>query len=237
MSCSERVYAEDEYIPLSALQHYIFCPRQCGLIHLEQTWGENRLTAEGELLHQRVHQEGVASRGGVLSERSVRLSSAGHGICGIADSVEYIAAKESEKPFAVQLGRVSGWWRVYPVEYKHGRKKADMSDAVQLCAQAFCLESMHEVQIADGAIFYGKSQSRVPVEFTAALRNETARVIREVRALFADKLLPPAEYGAKCRNCSLSESCMPEIISSPKASTYVAGCLAEIREENSGATP
>lgn len=131
------------YIPLSALQHYLYCPRQCALIHLERLWAESRHTAEGRLLHERADKSSVEHRRGVRTVTAMPLSHGGLGITGIADAVEFHAGDAGEQP--------------YPVEYKRGRPKAHRADEVQLCAQALCLERMLGVLVPEGTLYYGKT--------------------------------------------------------------------------------
>ncbi len=185
-------YSESDYLPLSALQHYLFCPRQCALIHINQQWVENRLTAEGRLLHQRVDREEHEIRDGVRIEYAVPICSRQLGLSGKADVVEF----HQGRPF--------------PVEYKRGRPKPDACDLVQLCAQALCLEEMMAVEIADGAIFYGQPRRRLAVSFDPELRGKTRAAAASVHELIDSGRVPPPEYESrKCRNCSMLEICMP----------------------------
>jgi len=154
------VYDIEDLIQLSALQNMVFCSRQCALIHIEQVWSENRLTAEGRLMHERTHEEGGESRGNVRIERAVMLRSLRLGLVGMADVVEFHRLED-------------GRWQPFPVEYKHGKPKVDDCDKVQLCAQAICLEEMLNVEIPGGALFYGKTRRRLDVAFDSDLRQET----------------------------------------------------------------
>ena len=184
---------EDELVPISALQHMLYCPRQCALIHSEQQWAENRFTAEGRILHERVDTGVRERRGDVTTARSVPLRSLRLGVTGIADVVEIHAA---EGP--------------YPVEYKRGRPKAHRADDVQLCAQAMCLEEMLGVSVPEGALFYGRNRRRKVVAFDAALRELTERVAAETQRMLLDGETPPPEYEArKCNACSLKNVCQP----------------------------
>lgn len=182
--------------PLSALQHYMYCPRQCALIHVEKAWSENRYTAEGRLLHLRADSDSSGRRGGVAEDRSVPLRSNALGLYGIADVVERRPGPDGhEYP--------------YPVEYKRGSPKIEDWDRVQLCAQAMCLEEMLGTQVPEGAIFYGKPRRRERVVFDDSLRRQVEHVCSAVHDLVRHGLLPEAEYGAKCRHCSLKDICMP----------------------------
>jgi CRISPR-associated exonuclease Cas4 len=190
------MYIEADLIQLSALQHYLFCPRQCALIHVEQIWVESGLTAEGRLLHERVDKGGTEKRRDVkrvfgLPIRCLRL-----GLVGKADVVEF-HRKEG------------GLWQPYPVEHKRGRRKKDDWDRVQLCAQALCLEEMLDVSVPEGALFYGKEQRREVVEIGDALRRETEEVTAAVHRMLDSGNTPAPEYSPKCDSCSLKDVCLP----------------------------
>ena len=149
LSVGEGLFAEDDLIMVSALQHYLFCPRQCALIHLEQQWLENRLTAEGRILHERVHTSGRESRRTLRVEYDVPIRSLRFGLVGFADVVEFHRQED-------------GSWQPLPVEYTRGRPKRDDSDRVQLCAQALCLEEMLGCTVPQGALYYGEKRRRPP---------------------------------------------------------------------------
>jgi CRISPR-associated exonuclease Cas4 len=193
------MFSEDDLLPVSALQHYLFCERQCALIHIEQAWAENRLTAEGRIMHEKVHDEGAESRGSVRTERGVALRSLALGLIGKADVVEFHKAAE-------------GQWLPFPVEHKRGRPKIEDWDRVQLCAQAMCLEEMLNVDIRRGAIFYGTPRRREVVEFDQDLRAKTADAANSVRKLLAEGITPAPEYRKRCDNCSMAGLCLPKII-------------------------
>ena len=199
------MYAEEDYIQLSALQHYLFCPRQCALAYMELTWEENELTALGRILHNKVHQDVSEKRNDIIITRGLRLSSARLGLSGQADVVEFHRTKEG----GIKLTGRSGNWRVFPVEYKRGRPKRDYSDQVQLCAQAMCLEEMLGTTITEGALFYGKNRRRQSVVFDENLRRLTEETSVKVHRLIASKKIPPAEESKKCLNCSLKDICLP----------------------------
>ncbi len=186
-------------IPLSALQHYLYCPRQCALIHIERIWAENRHTAEGRLLHERTDRPATEKRKGVRTVTAMPLASEALGLGGIADVVEFHAEKHGERP--------------YPVEYKRGRPKTHRADEVQLCAQALCLEEMLACAIEEGALYYGQTRRRKPVAFDAELRALTLQTIDAVRALFDSGQTPAARYEARrCDACSLLEPCQPRLL-------------------------
>lgn len=196
-----------DYLPLSGIQHYAFCPRQWALIHLEQMWDENILTFQGRELHERVDDSGFSeTRGDLVVTRSVPMSSTLLQLYGVADIVEF-----HRSDAGIQLEGRDGLWMPYPVEYKLGRPKVDHCDRVQLCAQAICLEEAYGIEITEGAIFYGRIRRRETVTFHAELRQETHRVAAEMRSLFAQGVTPKAKYTRACENCSLYEHCMPRL--------------------------
>lgn len=188
-----------EPIPLSALQHYQYCPRQCALIHIERLWTENRYTAEGRLLHDKADQPAAEKRKGVRTVTAMQLANEALGIAGVADVVEFHGEA------------------AYPVEYKRGRPKAHQADEIQLCAQALCLEEMLGQRIAEGALFYGQTRRRKAVAFDPALRALTQQVISDTRALIDSGNTPTAEYNAKrCDACSLIDDCQPKLLGRPR---------------------
>lgn len=186
-------FSDSDLLPLSALQHYIYCPRQCALIHLEQQWTENRFTAEGRAQHDRVDRPEHETRDGIRYEYAVLLRSLRLGLIGKADVVEFHDDK------------------VFPVEHKRGRPKPTHCDLVQLCAQALCLEEILGVKIPDGAVFYGQPRRRQAVAFTPPLRSETEQAAAALHEMLRSGKTPPAEYDKKkCDACSLLETCMPK---------------------------
>jgi CRISPR-associated exonuclease Cas4 len=191
----------DETIALSALQHYLFCPRQCALIHVEQIWSENIYTAEGRVLHEQADKPHAESRRGVRTVTAMPLSNDELGIAGVADVVEFHRLEEERAE------------RVYPVEYKRGKPKAHRADDVQLCAQALCLEFMLKQSIAEGALYHGKTRRRRVVRIDAELRALTIDTIEAVRALVRDGRTPNASYEAhRCDSCSLIDDCRPQML-------------------------
>ena len=193
--------AEDALIPLSALQHHLFCPRQCALIHLEQLWAEDAATAEGRLLHERVDAGSAESRPAMRTTRGLALRSLALGVAGKADAVEF-------------RGRAGA---PYPVEYKRGKPKAHRADEVQLCAQAICLEEMFGVVVPEGALFYGEPRRRTAVAFDPALRALTAEVAAATRATLSGGLTPAPKRMPACRRCSLETLCQPARLERPPA--------------------
>jgi CRISPR-associated exonuclease Cas4 len=214
-------YDEDDLLPLSGLQHLLFCERQWGLIHIEQQWAENRLTAEGRVLHERAHEGGGETRPGIRIARGVRLRSLRLGLSGQADVVEF-----HRSGTGVALPDAEGQWRPFPVEYKRGKPKRDAYDEVQLCAQAFCLEEMFGGEVRGGALYYGEPRRRTEVPFTEELRALTEALTRRMHELYAAGRTPSALYEPKCDSCSLIAICMPRVLAKPPA---VARYLAQAR--------
>lgn len=204
-------FSEDDLLPLSALQHLLFCERQCALIHIEQAWVENRYTAEGRILHDRVDTGGSESRGDVRLAFSVPLRSLRLGLVGKADVVEF----HREQSPAGQTSSSAGW-RPFPVEYKRGRPKKAAWDKVQVCAQALCLEEMLAVDVPQGALFYGKTRRRLNVIFDAALRSKTEETAQHLHELVRSGRTPPPVYRSACDHCSFVESCLPNTLSGRK---------------------
>ena len=191
------MYPESELIPLSALQHFMFCPRQCALIHLEQIWEENRFTAEGRLQHQRVDAGGSEKRRDIRQAFGLPIRSLRLGISGKADVVEFHRGEDRS-------------WCPYPVEHKRGRRKEEDWDRVQLCAQALCLEEMLSIPVPEGALYYEKERRREVVLLEEGLRQRTEELARSVHELMAEERTPPPIYMPKCDACSLVSRCLPK---------------------------
>jgi len=192
-------YFEDNLISISALQHMLYCPRQCALIHIEQHWTENQFTAEGRILHERVDSGKSESRPAVRVERSIAIRSLRIGIAGFADVVEIHADGT-----------------LYPIEYKLRRPKSHRAAEVQLCAQALCLEEMLNTHVSEGALFYSRNRRRDLVTFDEQLRNLTEQVASDTRRMIETKLTPPPQYEShKCDACSLHDYCQPRAAPAP----------------------
>lgn len=215
-------YSEDDLIPLSALQHLLFCERQCALIHVEQMWNENLFTAEGRIMHERVDEASRESRGDVRIEYGLPLRSLRLGLIGKADVVEFhLNAEDSQ-------GAETGRWQPFPVEYKRGKPKSDNCDKVQLCAQALCLEEMLDVEVPCGTLFYGKTRRRRDVDFDHALRQETESAAMRLHRLIESGLTPSPVYTAKCKNCSFFDVCLPKTIEKRHSvKHYLSGAMRE----------
>ena len=204
------------FIPLSALQHMLYCPRQCALIHVEQAWAENRFTAEGRVLHEATAEIGHEQRRGVRVVTAMPLVSRRLGVSGIADLVEMHKGAD-------------GAWRPFPVEYKRGKPKAHRADEVQLCAQGMALEEMFGVELTEGALFYGEPRRRAVVSLDADLRELTATTASACRSMIAGGFTPAAVFAKrKCGACSLVDLCQPKRLARPlPASVWLARLIAE----------
>jgi len=203
-------FPEDELLPLSALQHLLFCPRQCALIHIEQVWEENLFTTEGKHLHEKADEGETESRGPVRIARGLMLSSLTLGLSGKADVVEFHRVGEQEDwAHAIVLPGTAGHWRPYPVEYKRGRPKPGRCDVVQLGAQAVCLEEMLSVRIESGALFYHQPRRRQEVPIDSELRALVADTARRLHELIDAGETPAATPDARCKLCSLAALCLP----------------------------
>lgn len=183
-----------DLLPISALQHLLYCKRQCALIHVEQVWAENRFTAEGNVMHEKAHDGPDETKAGVRIVRGLDVKSEVLGLSGQCDVVEFAADGS-----------------VLPVEYKRGKPKAHRADEVQLCAQALCLEEMLGAVIPEGRLFYGQTRRRADVTFDAELRALTKEAAQRLQELIVMRETPPAVYEErKCDACSLIELCMPQ---------------------------
>lgn len=204
---------EQRSLPISALQHILFCPRQCALIHLEQEWKENKFTAEGRVLHERAHDGADESRPGIRITRGLPIRSAALALHGVCDIVEF--HKDGT---------------IIPVEYKRGKPKTHRADEVQLCAQALCIEETMNATIPFGYLYYGQPRRRTQVPFDIELRNLVHTIASQLRHMIASQILPPAIYDKKkCPTCSLADICQPKAASS--ASAWLAENLKSSLEE------
>lgn len=220
------MYAEDEMLMLSGIQHFMFCPRQWALIHIDQQWEENRLTMEGNLLHTNVDNPSYRQKNGTtITLRSVSIASKRLGLYGVTDAVELLPLAEGEK--GIQHKAYPGWWKPFPVEYKRGKPKRTFIDEVQLAAQVMCLEEMYGIQIEYGALYYGETRHREVISINQTLREQTIECAREMHRVFQTGIIPKAEKGIHCRNCSLVDICMPDIENCSKVSTYLKKNLYE----------
>jgi CRISPR-associated exonuclease Cas4 len=209
----ERDWQDHELVPISALEHYSYCPRQAALIYLEAVWDENLYTLRGRFVHEQADEPGEECREGVHVERSLPLWSRRFGLVGRADIVEF----HGPTP--------------YPVDYKHGPRRQKEHDDLQLCAQAVCLEEMTGEPVPRGAIFHASSQHRREVVFDDGLRRRLQEAVARLRDLLQQTALPEAPNDARCRNCSLHSSCLPQAVAEPKRVARFLSTLWLVEEE------
>lgn len=208
---------DTQIIMLSALQHYAYCPRQFALIHVEQAWSDNRFTAEGNILHERVDSGAAEQRKGTRYERSVMLKSQRYGLTGKMDLLEI----EQSDPL-----------KYLPVEYKRGKPKIEDWDRVQVCAQALCIEEMRETNVTEGAIWYWEVRRRENVQIDEALRATTMAAIEAAHAILASgKTPPPTDKAKRCRACSLVDLCEPDLFRRDHSNAYVEEIFSGIDKE------
>ncbi|MCK9485485.1 MAG: CRISPR-associated protein Cas4 [Dehalococcoidia bacterium] len=182
-------------VPISAIEHFSYCPRQCALIHVEQTYEENQFTIRGRIAHERVDSGEQRSTRGVREVRALSLWSDRYGLVGKADLVEF----RDGRPF--------------PVEYKVGRRRG-VHAALQLCAQAICLEEMFGGSVEAGALYFRAERQRYHVPIDAPLRQQTLEIVEAVRQQVARRTVPEAPNDQRCRHCSLINACLPSLVAS-----------------------
>ncbi|MCU0718101.1 MAG: CRISPR-associated protein Cas4, partial [Pirellula sp.] len=232
------MFTPEELLPISALQHLVYCPRQCALIHVERVWSENELTAEGQVLHKRTNEGRSESLDGKRIVRSMDLVSYRLGLAGKSDVVEFIpraGLRPKDANRIISDIRSSGGegWKVTPIEYKRGGPKTGAKwgdcDRVQLCAQALCLEEMLGVSIEFGQLFYGEKKRKLEVAFDQDLRTKTEDLCTELRLTLYRTSLPRPVNDKRCDRCSLKQQCMPEqTFGINRASTWIARKLASL---------
>lgn len=211
------MYAEENYLMLSGIQHYAFCRRQWALIHIEQQWAENYRTTAGELMHKKAHDEAsFEKRGNLLIVRGLRIASHELGLSGQCDVVEF-----HQDDDGISLYGYDGKWIPVPVEYKHGSPKENHADELQLCAQAICLEEMLLTAIPDGYLYYGENRRRTHVDFTEELRQKVRKTSDEMHDLFQKGYTPKVRYSKQCKACSLVDLCMPKIQKAENVREYI----------------
>ena len=214
-------YSEEEYLPLSGLQHFAFCRRQWALIHIEQLWADNFHTADGTLFHERAHdKDRFESRGDLLITRGMRVFSATLGVSGACDVLEFRRTADG-----VRLAGREGLWTPFPVEYKRGQPPDGDWDALQLCGQAMCLEEMLCCEIPRGALYYGEPRRRTEVDFIPELRQEVRALVEEMHALYARGSTPKVKPTKGCNACSLKELCLPKLMRNKSVSAYLRGAM------------
>lgn len=215
---------DDDYLAVSGIQHFAFCPRQWALIHIENQWHDNVLTVEGQHVHERVDDiQFDETRGDLRIVRSMPIVSHRLRIRGIADMVELRRVAQSSATSAALRGR-AGYWTVSPIEYKRGRSKPDDRDVVQLCAQALCLEEMMGVAVTGGAMYYAQTHRRESVDLGDDVRERVEALVRSMRSYYEQAATPAAVLKSHCKQCSLLDICQPKLSSkgARSAADYVS---------------
>ena len=217
------IYAEEDFLQLSGLQHFAFCRRQWALIHVENQWAENYRTIDGAILHEHAHDATFReSRGDRIITRGVSVCSGELGVSGQCDVVEYHLGNSG-----IPLPGKSGLWQPYPVEYKRGRPREDTGDALQLCGQAMCLEGMLCCDIPEGALYYGEIRRRVAVAFTPELRCRVRENLEEMHRLYSRGYTPKVKPTKACNACSMKELCLPKLMKNCSVSAYLRNAMEE----------
>ncbi len=217
------MYADDDRLLLSGIQHYSFCPRQWALIHLERLWADNVHTVKGELMHARAHDETLRERrGDSIVVRGLSVASSHLGVYGVCDVVEFRKSKEGHP-----LHGEDGLWSPTPVEYKKGSAKAIDADRLQLCAQAMCLEEMLGCDVPVGFLYYGATRARELVQLDDGLRRRVEDLLSEMHDLFGRKHVPKARRKRHCAACSLVDMCMPVGAAQGSVKEYIASAMTE----------
>lgn len=218
MQCSE-----DDYLQLSGIQHYAFCPRQWALIHIENKWADNWRTVSGTLMHERAHDNNqIEKRGDTIIMRALKVVSHTLGISGECDVVEFV--KDAR---GIELNGHIGKYLPFPIEYKRGKAKYLDCDRMQLAAQALCLEEMLLCEIPRGALFYGETHRRIDVEFTDDLRKKVIAITKEMHNLIERGYTPKVKIGSFCNECSLNNECIPEMTKTQSVKDYINKHLQE----------
>jgi len=215
-------FSEDELLSLSGIQHFAFCERQWGLIHIEKQWVDNLSTVEGKFLHQRVDDPYFTeTRGDVKVVRSIPLVSKTLGLYGIADLLELERIPEDNTGVRYSI-----------VEYKLGKPKSDDRDEVQLCAQALCLEEMLDINLIHGYLYYGKIKRRYVVDLNASLRNRVKNLAERMHEQYIKGETPSAVKDKRCNNCSLVDICLPKLGKrNKKTKVYLSSIFEEMKKE------
>ena len=213
----------DQYdlLPISEVNHFVFCRRLFGLCCINTEWAENHHTIKGEIFHDRVHDSGTRDwRNGVLTLRGLSVVSHKLGMTGRCDAVEFRPDENG-----VPLHGEQGLFAVYPVEFKKGSHRSDGAAEAQLCVEAMCLEEMLYCRIPEGALYFGESRRRVTVQFNEELRTKVEKICREMHEYYQQQHVPKATPGKHCEGCSLSDLCLPKLMKRPKS---VAHYISEV---------
>lgn len=214
---------EDEYLMISGIQHFVFCKRQWALIHIEQQWEENVKTIEGQYIHRNADNPFTREkRGNKLIVRGMPVKSNELGITGVCDVVEFIKDKNG-----VELSGIDGKYLAYPVEYKRGKPKKLDADILQLTAQAICLEEMLLCEVNKGYLFYNEIKHRVEITLTKELKMKVREIVLEMQDYYKRRFTPKVKTGPFCKNCSLQNICLPNLMNKRTVKSYIDRKIAE----------
>lgn len=243
-SAPDGAFTEDDLLPISALQHLLFCERRAALVLVEGIWADNPFTVDGRHLNERAEGPDVGMHGDLRVARGLSLRSFRLGLSGKTDVVEFHRVLEMAlwsnlpgraSPMGAVLPGVPGHWRPFPVEYKRGRLRHEDGYEVQLCAQALCLEEMLQVEVSAGALFYGKTHRRLEIEFDSKLRRETESAAMRLHQLVRSGETPPATYEKKCEGCSLIDLCLPATLGGRQSvRRYLSSAFAGVERDEGG---
>ena len=216
-------YSEDDYLLLSGIQHFAFCQRQWALIHIEEQWQENLLTVEGDIIHEKAHNDNIVEkRGSLFITHGMHIASRELGIVGVCDVVEF-----HENENGIKIFKHKGNFQPLPVEYKRGKPKTGNCDELQLCAQAMCLEEMLACEIYEGYLFYNEINHRVKVEFSEELRSDVWKITGQMHELYKRQYTPKVKTGSFCRSCSINELCLPDLCKNINVKDYIERMLRD----------
>ncbi|MCI1859203.1 MAG: CRISPR-associated protein Cas4 [Sporolactobacillus sp.] len=215
---------DEEYLMLSGIQHFQFCRRQWALIHIEQQWSENVRTVEGQFLHRNADQPFTREkRGNKLIVRAMPIKSNTLKITGICDVVEFLVDKQN----GVEIYGMDEKYLPYPVEYKRGKPKVDLSDVLQLTAQAMCLDEMLLCKVTEGFIFYNEIKHRIPVEIVDENKDKIRTMVSEMHSYYRHQYTPKVKTGKYCKSCSLQNICVPSLMNKRSVKSYIEGKIYE----------
>ncbi len=222
------LYNEEDFLSISGIQHFVFCRRQWALIHIEQQWDENIYTVDGKIFHNNAHngmQKEV--RGNIIITRGLPVFSRKLGINGICDVVEF-----KRDPDGINLFETDGKWQPVPIEYKVGKPKEDDCDALQLLAQAVCLEEMLSCDIKKGYLFYGNTRHRTEIVFSDELRKRLSDITNEMHEYYKRSRTPNVKKTKRCKNCSIRDLCLPDMMKYSSAKKYMQNRIMEMENES-----
>ena len=216
-------YSEEEYLMLSGIQHYAFCKRQWALIHIENQWSDNIRTIEGNILHEKTHDNSIIEkRGNVIISRGMPIVSRQLGISGICDVVEF-----HKDVNGVNICGREELYKVYPVEYKKGKPKTTDVDIMQLTAQAMCLEEMLCCEVEKGYLYYGETRHRETIKINCEYKNKVIDLVKEMHSLFEKKHTPKVRRTKACNACSLKDICLPVLLKKKSVREYILRAIDE----------